>query len=309
MPRLKKHAGRKIVPCLSLLVLVVMLVAAICDSSARMRQSNEPASEGQPITPAGSFVIDSTTRQPAVGSLTVDFVRSPDHTGPEAKGRYLLAVNSGFGIQFNAAGNRGQQSLAVIDLNASPDPVVIQNVYFPSPQSVNVGVVFSPALEGDGSYSLYVSGGFENKIWVFRFVTGSQTPITPVSPGPDTEVRATFIDVNGFSRTAPSRRYNQNQAPVYPTGLAISPDGNNLFVANNLVIVSALSLMCAELDGWNGSICQAVKVHKVTKQNLLLIPMELSLSRLVPRKDATTQLQGCGERLRKYISLSGTTTP
>jgi DNA-binding beta-propeller fold protein YncE len=211
-----------------------MLVAAMCSPSATMRQNNEPASEGRPITPAGSLVIDSTTHQPAVGSLTVDFVRSPDHAGPEGKGRYLLAVNSGFGIQFNASGNRGQQSLAVIDLNAFPDPVVIQNVYFPSPQSVNVGVVFSPALEGDGSYSLYVSGGFENKIWVFRFVTGSQTPITPASPGPNTEVKAPFIDVNGFSKAAPSRRYNENQAPVYPTGLAISPDGNALFVANDL---------------------------------------------------------------------------
>src|SRR5882672_8209179 len=234
MQRLNKNADRKIVSNLILSVLAVVIVAGIFASSARMRQNNEPASEGRPITPAGSLIIDWTTRHPAVGSLTVDFVRSPDHTGPERKGRYLLAVNSGFGIQFSAATNRGQQSLAVIDLNASPDPVVIQNVYFPSPQSVNVGVVFSPVVEGDGSYSLYVSGGFENKIWIFRFVAGSQTPITPVSPGPNTEVKATFIDVNGFSRSAPSRRYNANQAPVYPTGLAISPDGNTLFVANNL---------------------------------------------------------------------------
>src|SRR5882762_9132297 len=234
MLSLKKHALRKVVPCLSLLVLVVMLIAGLFASSARMRQNNEPASEGRPITPAGSLIIDWTTRLPAVGSLTVDFVRSPDHTGPEGKGRYLLAVNSGFGIQFSAATNRGQQSLAVIDLNAAPDPVVIQNVYFPSPQSVNVGVVFSPMVEGDGSYSLYVSGGFENKIWIFRFVAGSQTPITPSSPGPNTEVKAPFIDVVGFSRSAPSPRYNRNQAPVYPAGLAISPDGNTLFVANNL---------------------------------------------------------------------------
>ena len=57
----------------------------------------------------------------------------------------MIAVNSGYGVQFNAAANRGQQSLAVIDLNAKP-AAVIQNVYFPSPQSVNFGVVFAPAI-------------------------------------------------------------------------------------------------------------------------------------------------------------------
>jgi YVTN family beta-propeller protein len=144
----------------------------------------------------------------------------------------LLAVNSGYGVQFNAAGNRGQQSLAVIDLNAKP-AAVVQNVYFPSPQSVNVGVVFDP-LPREGSYLLYVSGGFENKIWIFRYDPKNQTPITPASPGPNTTVEAAFIDVTGFTTAANSPRYNSDRAPVYPSGLAISPDGNTLFVANNL---------------------------------------------------------------------------
>jgi DNA-binding beta-propeller fold protein YncE len=203
-------------------------------SSASKGAPDDPASEGLRITPAGSLLIDATTRQPAVGALPVDFVRSPDHTGRDGSGRYLIAVNSGFGIQFNAAGNRGQQSLGVVDLNTSPAPMVVQNVYFPTPQSVNVGVVFSPAVDEDGSYALYASGGFENKIWLFRFSPGNKTPITPVSPGPNTLVQAPFIDISGFATKAPSPRYNGNHAPVYPTGLAVSPDGNTLFVANNL---------------------------------------------------------------------------
>jgi len=194
---------------------------------------DESASQGRPITPAGSLVQDLTTRQPAVGALPVDLVRSPDKLGPGGEGRFLLAVNSGYGVQFNAAANRGQQSLAVIDLNAKP-AAVIQNIYFPSPQSVNVGVVFSPVAQEDGSYVLYVSGGFENKIWIFRFQADSQTPITPASPGPNTNVEAPFIDVTGFAFAANSPRYNSDRAPVYPTGIAISPDGNTLFVANNL---------------------------------------------------------------------------
>jgi YVTN family beta-propeller protein len=178
-------------------------------------------------------VQDLTTRQAAVGALPVDFVRSPDKQGPGGAGRFLLAVNSGYGVQFNAAGNRGQQSIAVIDLNAKP-AVVVQNVYFPSPQSVNVGVVFSPAPQEDGSHALYVSGGFENKIWTFRFRPEEQRPITPASPGPNTTIEAPFIDVSGFATAANSPRYNSDRAPVYPSGLAISPDGNTLFVANNL---------------------------------------------------------------------------
>ena len=218
-------------------LLAFLLIACLLFGSFRGVSSSagrdEPASEGRPITPAGSLVQDRTTRQPAVGALPVDLVRSPDKLGPGGEGRFLIAVNSGYGVQFNAAANRGQQSLAVIDLNAKP-AVVIQNVYFPSPQSANFGVVFSPHPQDDGSYALYVSGGFENKIWIFRFQAESLTPITPVSPGPNTNVEAPFIDVTGFAFAANSPRYNSDRAPVYPTGIAISPDGNTLFVANNL---------------------------------------------------------------------------
>ena len=197
-------------------------------------RSDEPASEGRPITPAGTLLQDFTTRQTAVGALTVDFVRSPDHFGADGKGRYLIAVNSGYGVQFAISGNKGQQSLSVIDLNASPRPAVVQNVYFPSPQSANFGVAFATKPDDDESYPLYVSGGFENKIWIFRFTPKHLTPITPASPGPSTTVDAPFIEVNGFAEAANSPRYNSNRAPVYPTGIALSPDGNSLFVANNL---------------------------------------------------------------------------
>src|SRR5919205_2710068 len=195
--------------------------------------ADEPANQGRPITPAGSLVQDVTTRQTAVGALPVDLVRSPDKLGPGGEGRFLISVNSGYGIQFNAAGNRGQQSLSVIDLNAKL-PAVVQNVYFPSPQSVNFGIAFAPVPQDDGSYALYVSGGFENKIWIFRFQAEHQTPVTPASPGPNTNVEAPFIDVSGFASAANSPRYNSDREPVYPTGIAITPDGNTLFVANNL---------------------------------------------------------------------------
>src|ERR1041384_5964512 len=215
------------------LLLTICLLFGLIGGFSSLSEPDGAASEGRPITPAGTLVQDLTTRQIAVGALPVDLVRSPDKSGPGGEGRFLLAVNSGYGIQFNAAANRGQQSLSVIDLNAKP-AAVIQNVYFPSPQSVNVGVAFAPAPNEDGSHTLYVSGGFENKIWIFSFQPDSRTPITPVSPGPNTTIEAPFIDVSGFAFASNSPRYNNDRAPVYPSGIAISPDGNTLFVANNL---------------------------------------------------------------------------
>ncbi|HEY6805676.1 MAG TPA: hypothetical protein VI306_19005 [Pyrinomonadaceae bacterium] len=214
-------------------LLVLVGIFANRHSSASKIAADEPASEGRPITPAGTLVQDLTTRQAAVGALTVDFLRSPDRLGPDGLGRFLVAINSGFGIQFSGSGNKGQQSLSVIDLKAPRGPAVIQNVFFPSPQSANFGLAFSQNLE-DGAYTLYVSGGFENKIWIFRFNPTSQTPVTPTSSGPETTVTAPFIDVTPLSAVANSPRYNSNHVPVYPTGIALSPDDNSLFVANNL---------------------------------------------------------------------------
>jgi YVTN family beta-propeller protein len=222
------------VAVLSLILIAILVSGGFIKSTASIQATSEPASQGRAITPAGALVMDITTRMPAVGSLTVDFVRSPDEFGNGRKGRYLIAINSGFGIQFNAATNRAQQSLAVIDLSAKPTPAVIQNVYFPVPQSANVGVAFSTLPEVDGAYTLYVAGGFENKIWTFKFRPNTATPITPTSHGPATTVSAPAIDVSGFSTEKNTPRYNDGQLPVYPTGLALSPDSNTLFVANNL---------------------------------------------------------------------------
>jgi YVTN family beta-propeller protein len=211
---------------------------ALCAVSLNFSQdsfvSNEPASEGRPITPAGSVVLDATTGNAAVGSLPVALVRSPDHAAKDGGGRYLISVNSGYGIQFNAATNREQQSISVLDLNAQPSARVIQNVYFPSPQSAQVGAVFSPTPDPTGAYALYVSGGFENKIWMFRFRPTDPQPVWPASNGPDTKVNAPFISVTAFTKQAASPRYNDDAEPVYPLGLAISADGDSLFVANDL---------------------------------------------------------------------------
>ncbi len=83
---MKFFSGRFLSSCL-----FVPLIACARDDDDRQK----PASEPSTIGPAGVFVLDTATGKPAVGSLPVDFVRSPDHDGPDGAGRYLLAINSG----------------------------------------------------------------------------------------------------------------------------------------------------------------------------------------------------------------------
>jgi len=193
----------------------------------------EPAGEGRPITPAGSLVIDAATHLPAVGAMPMTMLRSPDALGHGGRGRYLLVVHSGYGVQFSEGTNRAQQSIAVIDLNAAPEPSVIQNVYFPTPQSANVGLAFSPAGGPDGNFEMYVSGGFENKVWIFRFDPKAPAPVQPESPGPDSKVAALSFEISGAGEISRAD-YNKGKAALYPTGLALTPDGATLVTANNL---------------------------------------------------------------------------
>ena len=209
-----------------------LLVICLCFCGNAWCQQ-EPAGEGRPITPAGTLVIDAKTHLPAVGAMPMAMLRSPDALGHGGKGRYLLVVNSGFGVQFSEETNRAQQSIAVIDLNATPEPQVIQNVYFPSPQSANVGLAFSPAAGPDGNFEMYVSGGFENKVWVFRFDPKAAAPIQPESPGPDTKVEAPSFEISKAGEVSRAD-YNAGKAALYPTGLAVTTDGATLVTANNL---------------------------------------------------------------------------
>jgi len=223
--------------CSAYVALASVLFAAIVvylpfNSAAQIEIPNNVATQGRTLTPAGKLLTDATTNLPAVAPLTVDFVRSPDTAGADGKGRYLIAVNSGFGLQFNSK-SKAQQTLSVIDLNQKPEPQIVQNVYFPTPNSANFGVAFGGEKDADNSFTMFVAGGFQNRVWLFKFNPNDKEPISPGNQ-PDTDLKAGFIDVAAFSDFAPSPFYNRGEAPVYPTGIAISPDNRTLYVANNL---------------------------------------------------------------------------
>ena len=185
-----------------------------------------------PLDPAGDVILRADGAA-AEGSLPVTILRSPDASGPGGGGRYLVVVNSGYGVQLAARANEGQQLLQVIDLNATP-AVVVQEVYFPSPQSANVGATFGRKPSGRGVWALYVSGGFENRVWRLRFTPGAALPLAPAHGLEDGPFEADAIELAAMAPDSADPTSNSGREPLYPTGLGISSDGRELYVANNL---------------------------------------------------------------------------
>src|SRR6476469_9949502 len=96
------------------LVLFIAIAVYVPDRSAVKAAA---PNQTRVITPAGRLLMDSATGLPAVAPLTMNFIRTPDSGGPDGRGRYLIAVNSGWGITFNSK-SKATQTLTVIDLNA-----------------------------------------------------------------------------------------------------------------------------------------------------------------------------------------------
>lgn len=233
---MRKNFVRRSVWICTVLVLIMAAVSYFFISGGSTagvtRAADDNLLQNRRVDPAGKLIIDAETKEPAVMPLTFNFVRSPDTAGPDGQGRFLIAVNSGYGLTFNSK-SKPQQTLSVIDLNKKPEPEVIQNVYFPSPQSANFGLVFDKKANPEGKTNLYLAGGFENRIWILSFDPEAEKPLAPANAR-DEKFDAPFINVTAFAENAPSPNYNGETAAVYPTGIDLSPDGHDLYVANNL---------------------------------------------------------------------------
>ncbi len=304
MPAVNRQTIFYAVCLLVLTAAVFFLLSSPKKSSAQVEIAENVPTQGRTLTPAGKLLIDAATNLPAVAPLTVDFVRSPDNAGADGKGRFLIAVNSGFGVQFDSK-SKPQQTVSVIDLNQKPEPQIIQTVYFPSPSSANFGVTFAREKDADGAFQMFVAGGFENRIWLFKFNPNDKQPIAPGNQ-PDKPLEAGFIDVSGFTENAPSPYYNDNLAPAYPTGVALSPDDQTLYVANNLGDNLGI------LDDWNGArkISRVALVRAASTQFLYPYDVEIIRAKDNPKAakiyvslwgDGTIAVVGANKKITKHI--------
>ena len=256
-------------------------------SAAQTEIPDNAVWQGRTLSPSGTLLTDAGTNTPSVLPLTVDFVRSPDNSGADGRGRFLIAVNSGFGLQFNSK-SKSQQTISVIDTSIKPAAQVVQTVYFPSPNSANFGVTFASQKDADGAFQMFVAGGVENRIWLFKFNPNAKEPITPGNL-PDAKLEAGYIDVSAFSDSAPSPYYNGNVAPAYPTGIAISPDDKTLYVANNL------GDNLGVLNDWNGSRSITRVSLRRANSTQFVYPYDVEL---IPSKNGKTAA-------KIYVSLWG----
>ncbi len=111
---------------------ILFVVLALVRPSMQAPTSGEiPAVPGQFVLEPAGDLIRTADGAIAEGSLPLAFVRSPDDSGPDHGGRYLIVVNSGYGVQLHAKSNEGQQLLQVIDLAAQPSPIVVQSGVLP----------------------------------------------------------------------------------------------------------------------------------------------------------------------------------
>jgi YVTN family beta-propeller protein len=212
---------------LSLLTAAALLLAA----AGRPAGQQAPPYQ-RPLDPAGDVVLDTAGRT-AEGALPLAMLRSPDDRGPDGLGRYLIVINSGYGSQVSRAQGKARQSLQVVDLAHTPAPAVVQQVFFPSPQSANVGMAIGAAPGQDGRWPLLVSGGVENRVWRFTFTPGDAQPISPSNETPTSPLTAPTIDIASAAPEPAAHRYNEGFAPAYAVGLAVGPSGT-LYVAANL---------------------------------------------------------------------------
>jgi YVTN family beta-propeller protein len=126
---------------------------------------------------------------------------------------------------------QGEQSLQVIDTRTK---TVNQKVPYITPEALFLGVVFSP----DGK-TVYASAGGNDKIRVFSFGNGFLMEDKPVLMS------------------------NRSKPRFYPSGLSISPNGDFLFVANNL------DNSVSKIDLQTRQVVKTVKVGKNPYTTLL----------------------------------------
>ncbi len=121
-------------------------------------------------------------------------------------GRYLLVTTNG----------NGDQTINVIDLqtNASVQNIKVKKSW--------LGLNFAP----DGK-RFYVSGGDDNEVMIYDFANGKATEAGKINLG-----SADYHKLDDKGRT--EARKNNKGEYAFPSGIAVTPNGKYLYVAENL---------------------------------------------------------------------------
>jgi YVTN family beta-propeller protein len=180
------------------------LVGAVA-AVAATRLTAGPRPDGTGVTTVG-WQVTPAGRQVTVGDRPLGLGLSPD-------GATLLVSNGG----------QSTQSLAVLDPATA---AVRQTLPYPPPQSLFVGVAWSP----DGTRA-YASGGAQDEVRVYGVEASRLSELAPIALA------------KGVGPTKPGTRF--------PAGLAVTGDGRKLAVVENLAdslaVVDVAGLTIAEV--------------------------------------------------------------
>jgi len=177
---------------------------ALFNVGVAFSQAKSPARQLPGKTAKGTLLPNGWTLTPEgaqipTSDLPLNMVLSDD-------GRYLLVTTNG----------NGDQMIEVIDLNAS------QSVQRISVKKSWLGLAFAP----DGK-RFFVSGGDDNEVMIFDFAAGKATEAGKIILG-----SSDYHKLDEKAR-AEARRKGLGEF-AFPAGLAVTPDGKRLYVAENL---------------------------------------------------------------------------
>ncbi len=150
------------------------------------------------LLPNGWTLTPEGTQIP-VSDLPLNLALSKD-------GRYLITTTNG----------QGDQTIDIIDLSAG------KSIQTMSVKKSWLGLAFAP----DGR-RFYVSGGDDNEVMVYDFMGGKATAKGKISLG-----SSQYHSLDDRGRDA-ARRAGRGEF-AFPAGIAVTPDGKRIYVAENL---------------------------------------------------------------------------
>ena len=167
-------------------------------------QAAAPARQAPGKTAQGTLLPNGWTLTPAGQQLPVSDL--PMNMELSRDGRWLLVTTNG----------NGDQTVEIIDLIAQKS---VQNI---TVKKSWLGLAFAP--EGK---QFFVSGGDDNEVLIFDFADGKATEAGKLNLGSDS-----YHALDDKQRTAARREGRGEYA--FPSGIAATPNGKWLYIAENL---------------------------------------------------------------------------